>query len=138
MKGVSTIIASILMVVITIGLISVAYLYLSGIISGTTAQNIALFDAYCEPADNNITVLIKNDGTIGITANNIRWYVDGVDRKTYMYPATGCNDTTQLGAGNTVSCTIFGGVAGVNTPNGFRELRVIGPSNAVGGTVECK
>jgi FlaG/FlaF family flagellin (archaellin) len=136
MKGVSTIIASILMVVITIGLTSVAYLYLSGIISGTTAQNIALLDAYCEPTDNNISVLIKNDGTIGITANTIRWYVDGSDRKVHMYPAIGCNDTTALGAGNTVSCTIWG--AGGGTQNGFRELRVIGPSNAVGGTVECK
>jgi hypothetical protein len=136
MKGVSTIIASILMVVITIGLTSVAYLYLSGIISGTTAQNIALFDAYCEPADNNITVLIKNDGTIGITSNLIKWYVDGVDKSSNVYPVAECRGSNTLDAGKTVSCIIFGSQA--NLGNGFRELRVIGPSNAVGGTVECK
>jgi FlaG/FlaF family flagellin (archaellin) len=135
MKGISTIIATIIMVVITIGLIGVAYLYMSGIITGATSQNIAMLDAYCEPTNNNITVLVKNDGTVGITT--MRWYVDGIE-KNYYVPTT-CNSTSiSLAAGNSVSCTIYGIATQANIADGFRELRVIGPSNAVGGTVECK
>jgi FlaG/FlaF family flagellin (archaellin) len=144
MKGISTIIAEIIMVVITIGLISVAYLYMSGLLTATTAQSIALLDAYCESTDKNITVLIKNDGTSPINTTAIKWYVDGSDKSLNVYPndagTSSCyNSAVTLGAGSSKSCIICGkNVAGcANLQTGSRELRIIGPSNAVGGTVSC-
>ena len=126
MKGISTIIATILMVVITIGLVSVAYLYMSGLITGATAQNIALMDAYC--SSNTIYTLIRNDGTISITMNTVKFYLGGTS-----YTANpACTGVNTLAAGATLTCNVVAGSIG------FYELRVVGPSNAVGGTVECK
>ena len=130
MKGISTIIATIMMVVITIGLISVAYLYMSGLITGATAQNIALMDAYCDAATNTINTLIKNDGTTSITLSNVKFYVNGTTTGITVPPA--CSGASTLAAGATITC----GITGI--ADGFQELRIVGPSNAVGGTVECK
>jgi FlaG/FlaF family flagellin (archaellin) len=131
MKGISTIIATIIMVVITIGLISVAYLYMSGLITGATAQNIALLDAYCDAATNNIFALIKNDGTTAITFNLMSFYVNGTTTGiTVLASCTGAGNS--LAAGATQNCMFNG------TSNGFNEVRIVGPSNAVGGTIECK
>jgi len=129
MKGISTIIATIIMVVITIGLISVAYLYMSGLITGATAQNIALMDAYCDAGTDTIYSLIKNDGTASITMNTVKFYLGGT---SYTANPAACTGVSTLAAGATLTCNVVAGA------NGFYDLRIVGPSNAVGGTVECK
>jgi FlaG/FlaF family flagellin (archaellin) len=131
MKGISTIIATILMVVITIGLISVAYLYMSGLITGSTAQNIALMDAYCDAGTNTINMLIRNDGTTSITFSNVKFYLDGTVFTAAPTPA--CTTST-LNAGSTQTCSNSTTTA---ITDGFHELRVVGPSNAVGGSIQC-
>ncbi|MDI6826125.1 MAG: hypothetical protein QMD36_02940 [Candidatus Aenigmarchaeota archaeon] len=121
MKGVSTIIAAIIMVVITIGLISVAYLYISGLIAGTTATNIWLADAYCNTT--HIIYLIKNIGTASV--DSLTFYVDGA-------PITDppCTPPLPIGAGNLTTC--------IHTASmGIHQIRVVGPSNVASGTVEC-
>ena len=131
MKGISTIIATILMVVITIGLVSVAYLYLSGLITGATAQNIALLDAYCDATPNNIYVLLKNDGTTSITFDKVAFFVNGTT--TGINVSASCTGAgNSILAGGTQNCMFNG------TSNGFQEIRIVGPGNAVGGTIECK
>jgi hypothetical protein len=129
MKGISTIIATIIMVVITIGLISVAYLYMSGLITGTTATNIQLADAYCNSTA--IIYLIRNIGTSGITS--LTFYMDGT-QKTSANSALSCtpevSTSSPLGASNSTSC--------VHTASkGIHQIRVVGPSNAAPGTVDC-
>jgi FlaG/FlaF family flagellin (archaellin) len=126
MKGISTIIATIIMVVITIGLISVAYLYMSGLITSRTTQNIQLADAFCRASDKHIIALIKNIGTVSIPDANLNVVLRGTTS------ARTCNPALPLPAGSTTSCDIT--TAGVTGPN---ELRIIGPANAVGGTVNC-
>ena len=129
MKGISTIIATIMMVVITIGLISVAYLYMSGLITSRTVANIQLVDAFC--TSRTLNMLIKNIGTTAIDPSKMSFVVRGSN-------VTNINcDMTSLAAGVSMMCknlTIMSPNQMVIGPN---ELRVIGPSNAVGGTVNC-
>jgi flagellin-like protein len=46
-KGISEIIATILMLMITIGLAGTAFIYISGFLKGTTEKRIALLDVSC-------------------------------------------------------------------------------------------
>ena len=128
-KGISTIIATIIMVVITIGLISVAYLYMSGLIISTTATNIQLSDAYCNTT--HIIYLIRNIGTSGITS--LTFYMDGA-QKTDTNSGLKCNPdvttTSPLGPSNSTSCFH-------NATKGIHQIRVVGPSNAAPGTISC-
>lgn len=62
MKAISTIIASILMLTITIALAGTAYLYVSGVFTGKTSTTFSLVDSV------NDTVIIRNDGTEPIDA----------------------------------------------------------------------
>jgi len=87
MKGVSAIIATILMLVITIGLAGTAYVYISGMLTGKTGTTISILDYTCTIGTNGriITMVISNDGTDNIpgAANGIlKIYVDNVDRTT--------------------------------------------------------
>jgi len=121
MKGISTIIATIIMVVITIGLISVAYLYMSGLIISTTATNIQLSDAYCNTT--HIIYLIRNIGTASISS--LTFYVNGA-------PTTvTCNPILPMGPGNSTTCLH------IVTTVGIKQIRVVGPSNAAPGTISC-
>lgn len=73
MKGISEVIALILMLVITIALAGTAYLYISGIFT-TQTQGIEVSDAFCTPYSTlsppagNITMTIRNLGTSPVTA----------------------------------------------------------------------
>ncbi len=131
MKGISTIIASIILVVITIGLISVAYLYMSGLISGTTGKNIQLMDSYCDNdgTNGNITVMVKNIGTLSIT--NLTYFIDG---KTATLVDKTCDDV--ISPQDTVICIMNGTTDGKKTSLGLHQIRVIS-STSVGGPVPC-
>lgn len=123
-KGISTIIATIIMVVITIGLISTAYLYFSGLIGGMTEGTISLVDAYCALND-HIYVIAKNEGTAEIAS--LSCVINGA----------ACTD----GGGSDCTTVPVGGVCTWNisnvNPDTINQIRVIG-ANSVGGPVECK
>jgi len=71
MKGISTIIASILLVIITISLAGTAYLFIGGVLTGQTSKIIKLLDAKAH------TIIIQNLGTESISSDEIRVLVDG-------------------------------------------------------------
>jgi hypothetical protein len=128
MKGISTIIASIILVVITIGLISVAYLYMSGLLSGTTAKNIQLMDAYCDltsSSNYNITAIVKNIGTANITT--LTSFIDGKSADPVC--------SVDFGPQETVTCK-FNQFGSSNIVAGMHQLRVVS-SSSVGGPVNC-
>ena len=121
-KGISTIIATIMLVVITIGLISTAYLYFAGIVSVGPVLSIA--SAYCTPGTPpTIYVTLRNDGTANVNTTSLTWLNNG-----NSISAT-CNPTT-LNASSTTSCT-FTGQSGVN------NILAIGPKNQAGGPINC-
>ncbi|MEM7821374.1 MAG: archaellin/type IV pilin N-terminal domain-containing protein [Candidatus Aenigmatarchaeota archaeon] len=63
-KGVSAVIATILMLVITIALAGMAYMYISGVFTGAT-QGIEIVDSYC--TGGIVTIMIRNIGTSDIS-----------------------------------------------------------------------
>ena len=86
----------------------------------TCLQNIELQDAYCQ--NNKIIYSIKNIGNADV--NSLTFYVDSI-RKS----AT-CNPTLPIKPNQTTTCTH-------SATLGTHQVRVVGPSNAVGGTVNC-
>ena len=138
MKGVSTIIASIIMVVITIGLISVAYLFMSGLLTGKTAGNIKLEDAYC--ASGTLYFIIRNIGTTNITLPpTVVLRGTPVNSLSIQCGSAGCGNPSSLAAGSSIGCQNCSGST-YPWPIQFgttNDIRIIGPSNSVGGPVPC-
>jgi len=122
-KGIATIIATIILVVITIGLVSTAYLYFSGLIGGMTEGTISLVDAYCALND-HIYVIVKNEGTAEIAS--LSCVVNGV-----ACTDGGNSDCTTVGVGEVCTWNI----SNVNSDT-INQVRVIG-ANSVGGPVTC-
>ena len=123
-KGISTIIATIMLVVITIGLISTAYLYFSTIV--TVGPVIAIASGFCDSTQ-NIKITIRNDGTSDLTMSSVTWLKDG----TQITPAPTCGTGTLI-AGNSTTCTITG-----NTAGRLYNILAVGPKNQAGGPVKC-
>ena len=69
LKGISAVIATILMLVITIALAGTAYLYVSGVFT-TQTQAIEVADAYCNTSTTgaNVIMRIRNLGTNPVTS----------------------------------------------------------------------
>jgi|GEM_PF-6717777 len=63
-KGIATIIATVLLLMITIALAGTGYLFVSGMLTGRTSKTISLLDASCSGAA--ITIVVSNDGTSSI------------------------------------------------------------------------
>ena len=81
MKGVSTVIATILMLMITIALAGVAYIYISGVMKGTAEKQIKVVDVTCTKSDGgkaHYIVSIRNlDPRLSITKAELTFFVDG-------------------------------------------------------------
>lgn len=86
MKGMSAVIATILMLMITIALAGTAYMYISGTFTSKT-QGIDIADYFC--ASGTVNLMMKNIGTINVTALS----------------SIGCTQTSPSGD----SCTLSGG-----------------------------
>jgi len=73
MKGISEIIATILMLMITLGISGTAYIFISGAFTQQT-QGLEVVDAYCIKEVNgkdNATLLVRNLGTVAINKGSI-------------------------------------------------------------------
>lgn len=118
MKGVSTVIATILMLMITIALAGTAYLYISGVF--TSKQRVlSIVDAFCTtiaPAD-TLSIVIRNDGPDTIRA--AEWSFVPESETCTTDPTT-----VDIAAGSSQTRTATG-----CTPAAFHSYRVIGPSN---------
>ena len=77
MKGISDVIAMLLMLVVTIGLVGLAYSYISGVFTARTAVVLSIVSEASFCNSTAITVAVRNDGTspsgavtLSITAPN--------------------------------------------------------------------
>lgn len=124
-KGVSAIIATILLLMITIALAGTAYIYMSGMISGRTSKTITVLDASC--SSNLITLVISNDGTTDIngapSTGDLKIFVDNVENTTF--PTMGTIEP------HNTAVTDVTGSSGSNT------VLIVSPSNAVRQVVYC-
>ncbi|MBD3155159.1 MAG: hypothetical protein GF368_00705 [Candidatus Aenigmarchaeota archaeon] len=123
-KGVSGIIATIILVMIAIALLGTSYLYFSGIITGRTKNTISLTDAYCGDG-NIITLVISNDGTVALEDDDIQVFVDTNDRSA-EYTFTGIEPhETEVVTGTT------------DEAEGEHTVLVVTGSNSVRQVISC-
>jgi flagellin-like protein len=78
MKGISAIVATLLLLMITMGLAVTAYFYINNIITGRTSKTLTILDASC--SGTTITLVLANDGTQNVADNEIRVVIDSADR----------------------------------------------------------
>lgn len=129
MKGISAIIATILLLLITIALAGTAYMYVSGMLTGKIQKTISVLSPQCS-SNGNISLIISNDGTADITPeSDLTWLVDkGSGRE----PATfTCLESSIAPHQNTLcaSESLY--------PGQTVHVTVISPSNSETQTVYC-
>jgi len=132
MKGVSAVIATILMLMIVIALAGMAYMYLIGVFTTRTARTIDITDAGCKVG--NATwgyyVSIKNlDSTAVITvASDLSGRVDNA-----LATVGQCTSPT-IGAGATVNCEFN---VGAGASGSFHKVKIIGSANSAEEPANC-
>ena len=129
-KGVSAIIATILLLMITIALAGAAYIYMSGIVTGRTSKAISILDASCtNNTIDTITIVLSNDGTMDISiTNDLKFFID--NQLSAFTPSGG---ETEIVPHNT---TVFANTSTVDR-KGTYTLLMTSPSNSVRQTVYC-
>lgn len=113
MKGVSTVIATLLMLIITIALAGLAYTYISGVFTAKTAIILNFDEALTTCSGTTITPYVRNDGTVSITLDKVT--ISGKKGNGTAITATVCGAATaNLGTGVSVQCAAVTGSAGSN------------------------
>ncbi len=120
-KGISTIIATILLLIITISLTGTAYMFMTNMLRGQMSKPISIMGASCN-STNDITLVISNDGTDPINEGEINILI-GSENKGALNIYIPPKETN-------VSSDIKG-------ESGSNHVRVISPSNSVEITVWC-
>lgn len=136
MKGVSAVIATILMLMITIALAGLAYLYISGIFTAKTGVVIELDESATSCSVTSISVFVRNTGTIVTTADKVTLSGTNSTGSPITFANSGVCDaaTVQLAAGGSSrQCTL----ATATGSRGTNTIVVYGPANTVRGTVYC-
>jgi FlaG/FlaF family flagellin (archaellin) len=132
MKGVSTVIATILMLMIAVGLAAVTAGYVFNWFSGQTATSIDLDKVATRCVGTTITVYVKNTGTERLTADKITISGNTAAGGTIASTACGVVGTVFTPGGGALACTnTVTGSAGTNT------IIVSGPTNTMKTTVSC-
>jgi len=122
-KGISTIIATILLLIITIGLAGTAYMFISGMLTSKISKTISVLGSYCNGT--HMTLIVANDGTDSIAAVELKVYINNQEASGLFSagidPHTSDVDITQTS---------------VNSGSANKVL-VISPSNSIDMTVWC-
>ena len=139
MKGISTVIATLLMLVITVALAMLAYSYINTLVTGKTGKIVELDPdlTTCtgSGATRQVTAYIKNSGTIDFLASTVT-----IARQGGSVTGACTTGTTSVQAsGAPVSCTALISselTAGPNTITAYANARD-GPSNVAKTIVSC-
>jgi len=135
MKGISAVIATILMLMITIAMAGVAYMYISGIFTQQTGTLVEIDETATSCTTNIITVYVRNPGTTAYDMNKITLSGTKSDGTGALGGGGACRaaGTVLSAGGGALSCTatLTGATQGSNT------IVVSGPSNTARGSVHC-
>ncbi|MDI6826126.1 MAG: hypothetical protein QMD36_02945 [Candidatus Aenigmarchaeota archaeon] len=129
-KGISTIIAAIILLVITIGLAATAYVFISGLLTSFYSKTINILDVSCNPSgipnQANITIILSNDGTVNITDSELTVIVDGsIKSDRFTFSTIPPHSTAVATSSDTYEM------------NKVHTVLVSSPSNSVRSTVWC-
>jgi len=137
MKGVSTVIATILMLMITIALAGMAYIYISGVMTGAAAKQIKVLDVTC--TNNTATgkeqyiVTIKNlDPRLSIGSGELTFFIDG---KLVSSANIDFNPDPIPPDGGLTQVTING--TATYSPGTMHRIKVVGPTNTEESPAYC-
>jgi len=142
-KGISAVIATIMLLMITVALIGVFYVFGSGLMSSSTGaaggaatattdrmlKTVALSTAICKnttPTNNMINFTIQNVGTKDILANELTVLVDDVVN----------NQIEEISSGLAANAQAYVGVQTASYAK-TRTLKVQGPSNTPQVSLTC-
>jgi flagellin-like protein len=126
LKGISAVIATLLLLVITIGLAMTTYFYINNMVQRSTSKVITVEPGYC--SGNTITLVITNTGTENITNEDIKYTLNS-GSVNYLTLAQGSSYPIQ--PRGTVVATISGAQSGVN------NLIIITPSGSIKQQIFC-
>jgi len=76
-KAISTVIATLLMLIITIALVGFSYTFISGVVTSRTATVFSVVDTFGD------TVTVRNDGTVAIESMTASLNVKPLDAKDF-------------------------------------------------------
>ena len=135
MKGISAVIATIMMLVITIALAGVAYLYISGIFTQQTGRIVALDESATFCNTTGVFLYVKNTGTQAFLKSNLNIGLQGA--ALHDCNSTVAGDSSIPPGGASVSCE--SPVTG--TVQGFNSIVVsgkgLGPTNTIRSPISC-
>ena len=128
MKGVSAVIATILMLVITIAIAGTAYSFFTGSVSQSTAT-LSLTDSFqtSNGTNCNVTYVVRNGGSNPISASTL--VISSVDENCQIDPSAGSGN---MAGGSTL--TLNGYDCGTGK---YQTFRIRGPSNAIALSQYC-
>ena len=131
MKGISAVIATILMLMITIAMAGVAYMYISGIFTAKTGTLVEIDTTATSCTGTTITVYVRNTGTIAFNKNLIS--LSGTSSSGGTLTGGTCTAGTLNAGAGSVAC----GVSLTAATLGNNRIVVSGPSNTATGSVYC-
>jgi len=131
MKGISDVIAMLLMLVITIGLVGLAYSYITGVFTSRTAVVLSIdaADSYCNST--HLIVAVRNDGTSPTGSVTV-----------VAYNATGASSSCSIqsppgiGPGTFSTCPIQRG-ANTISGSGYYRITASTSGSAAQGMIYC-
>jgi flagellin-like protein len=109
MKGISDIIAMLLMLVITIAIAGLAYGFISGVFTGRTAVVLSIDGASTFCNNTHIVAYVRNDGTATSGTVTVTVY-----NSTGVVSSANCPGTG-IGSGVTVACPVGRDGSGIGT-----------------------
>ncbi|MEM5777000.1 MAG: archaellin/type IV pilin N-terminal domain-containing protein [Candidatus Aenigmatarchaeota archaeon] len=120
-KGISAVIATLLLLVITIGLAMTAYFYINNMVQRSTAKVINVEPGYC--IGQTITIVLTNVGTENINKNEIKIVLNNNQNPTFTF------NPEDIPPRGTSIVTISGASAGMNnlliiTPSGSHRQQI--------------
>ena len=125
MKGISDIIAMLLMLVITIAIAGLAYAFITGVFTSKTAVILTFTSTQC--SGNTIYAYVRNDGA-GTASNVVVYNANNPGEAATQ----ACNGPNSISSGTEASytCTKAGGA-------GYYALRVSATGASATGSVYC-
>lgn len=122
MKGISTVIATLLMLVITVALAITAYSYINGLFTSQTTKNTELVDSGCNPGVAYFLTVRSLDNFNNISTSSFTVRVDNSPATVVWNDFNGLLTTGNQTSG-TIVCSSPGCAAGT-----FHTIRFVGPS----------
>jgi len=131
MKGISDVIAMLLMLVITIGLVGLAYSYISGVFTSRTAVVLSIDAENSRCDSNSLVVAVRNDGispsgSVTVVAYN----ASGVSSSCTIPSPPG------IGPGTFSTCTITRG-PGTVSGAGYYRITASTSGSTTSGIIYC-